>query len=153
MKLIKEIKGRDGFVYFKRWRVLSLGLFNIDIHEFFLPFECIDMKFDNDHFLHNHPRRFISYIMEGGYWEKYKKDKNTPAVDRLWVKSSFNFIGPKCFHKIDRLLAHYCKTLVFTSSLSKPWGYLDDTDPDNLKIISEGQYRKLKNEGFYDTEK
>lgn len=145
MKLIKEIKRKDGFVLFKRWRLLNLGFLYIDIHEFFLS-EDADLTFDRDHFLHNHPRRFVSYIMDGGYVEDFRKDKT--QITRILKKGSFNFVGLRCFHRIKALTEYrYCKTLVITTKNLVDWGYLDDRDPKNPTVISNEEYREWKHAG------
>lgn len=150
MKLIKQIKRKDGFVLFKRWRILNLGIFTIDIHEFFLPEDNEDLTFDKDHFLHNHPRRFLSFVMDGGYDEEYKAHAHAETEYRKVRKGCFNWVSLKCFHRIKKLHSKYVRTLIFTSKNLKDWGFLDDRDPDNIKIISNEEYRRLKPSGHWD---
>jgi hypothetical protein len=150
MKLIKEIKRKDGFVLFKRWRVLNLGFMTVDTHEFFLPPDSEDLTFDRDHFLHNHPRRLLSYIMDGGYTEEFKSDINSKTEVREIAKGKFNWVSLKCFHRIKKLHSRYVRTLIFTSNNLKDWGFLDDRNPDDLKIISNEEYRELKPTGYWD---
>ena len=142
MKLIKEIKTKEGKVVFKRWRLLNFYFFYIDIHEFFSE----DKIFDKDYFLHNHPRIFISKILEGGYVEFYKKNKRSKTDIISRREGQFHFIGIRCFHKIALLHNNYCKTLVLTTRKIKSWGYLDDRNKNNLKIISNEEYRNIKDQ-------
>ena len=145
MKLVKEIKNKNGFTLFKRWRVLNLYFIYLDIHEFFLPEDSKDLTFDKDHFLHNHPRVFVSMILDGGYEEEYKSNKNSKTKIYQRKKGSINFIGLKCFHRIKKLFKPYCKTLILTTKNIKDWGYLTESG----EVISNEKYRELKASGFY----
>lgn len=150
MKLVKEIKRKDGFVLFKRWRVLNLGFMTIDIHEFFLPEDNEDLIFDKDHFLHNHPRKFLSFVLDGGYTEEYKKNARAKTEVREISRGKFNWISLRCFHRIKKLHSRYVRTLIFTSKDMQVWGFLDDRDPENLRVVSNEMYRKLKPEGYWE---
>ena len=144
MKLVKSIVRSDGFTLFKRWRIVDLKWFTIDIHEFFLPEDSDGLKFDQDHFLHNHPRKFLSFIIKGGYNEDYKKDIGGETKTRKFKFGSFNWVNLKCFHRIKTLHSRHVKTLIITSTDMEEWGILDDSNSENPKVITNDYYRENK---------
>jgi hypothetical protein len=68
MKLIKEIKSKDGKLHFRRWSLLDTPWFKIYIHGIYGP--------DEDLHLHNHPWDFKSFILSGSYIEQTQFGNN-----------------------------------------------------------------------------
>ena len=137
MKLVKEIKSKDGILHFKRWEILKTKWFNIYIHGIY--------KADEDLHLHNHPWDYKSFVLYGTFVEK----ERTTDLDKD-VKYRYNhlhfgsFIKRKAntFHKILRLESEAVYTLFITNKSYNKWGY----DVDN-KFVDFETYRKNKNNG------
>jgi hypothetical protein len=139
MKLIKEIKDRNGKLYFKRWRLLTTPWFYLEVHEFWQDKE--DPIFDKDGHLHNHPNEFWSLILKGGYTEVKKKDRFSPEETNVRKLFNFAFVDYKCFHRVDTLLGDYCKTFIIKKAArNEYWGYLV-----NGELICHFDYRQNKN--------
>lgn len=139
-KVIREIKDRSGKLYFRRHAIIETGWFAICVHEFFQDED--DSRFDKDPYLHNHPREFWTLILDNGYLEAYKKDKDDPSIsynDRS--EGDFVFVDKHCFHQIYSLPSTktYARTLTIGKKHTGNWGYLIDGE-----IVSNEDYRKTK---------
>ena len=85
---------------------------------------------DNDRFLHNHPRPFISLVLTGGYVEQTCSDQDAPGTYRNLGRGGkrFNIMSTKRFHKIV-----YVEPNTFTLLLGRyrkepsDWGFLTPT--------------------------
>ena len=148
-KVLKEIKDRNGKLYFRRSQILNLFFWKVCIHEFWQDWG--DIKFDKDEYLHNHPHEFWTYIVENGYIETYKEgaSQTYKVEDVTHLPGHYNFINFDCFHYIKTLRSfkekdgrRYCKTITIAKRQRKEWGYLVDG-----KIISNLEFRKLKKDG------
>lgn len=138
MKLIKEIKDRNGKLYFRRYRILTLPFVYLEMHEFFQ--DEYDDIFDKDGHLHNHPNEFFTLIAKGGYVE-FRKDDITSDSKMVFRKPiSLAFIDHKCFHRVHTLFENYCKTYTLKFKKTQPWGYLVDG-----KFVGHEDYRAKKN--------
>ena len=128
MKLIKEIKSKNGKLHFRRWELLKTPWFSIWIHGIYAA--------DEDKHLHNHPWDFKSIVLKGAYIEKTEKGivRQTPG--------KFNSRNGNDFHKILRLVTPVVYTLFIVTPVKREWGYLVDG-----QFIQHEEYRKLKHEG------
>jgi hypothetical protein len=138
MKLVKEIKDRNGKLYFRRWRILTLPFVLFEVHEFFQDED--DHVFDKDGHLHNHPQAFITYIAEGGYVEVRKDNIHSSEKKLYRYPATFAYINRKCFHRVHTLLEGYCKTFILKSKKVREWGYLVDGE-----FVQHESYRANKN--------
>lgn len=127
MKLIKEIKSKDGILHFRRWSIFQSKFFSIYIHGIY--------KEDNDLHLHNHPWNILTIILKGSY------------IEQLWnteVKRGFLNIGFRNryqYHKIKKLTSDKVFTLAFVfGKRNNKWGY-----SVNDNHIIHTVYRKEKN--------
>ena len=127
MKLIKEIKSKDGVLHFRRWEILKTRWGSIWIHGIY--------KEDQDPYLHNHPWDFISVVLFGKYLEKTEDKFITQSFGKINVRD-----GSK-YHKIFKLYTKSVYTLFIVSNVKREWGYNKDGE-----FISNENYRKLKNE-------
>jgi hypothetical protein len=128
MKLIKEIKSKEGTLHFRRWEILKTPWFSIWLHGIYAA--------DKDLHLHNHPWDFKSIVIKGSYIEETQDG----FVEQYTGK--FNSRNGKSFHKIKKLLSPVVYTLFFVGKEKRKWGYLV-----NDKFINHEEYRKLKNSG------
>jgi hypothetical protein len=138
-KNIKEIRDRNGKLYFRRNLYLQTKWFSICEHEFFQ--DRNDPTYDKDVDLHNHPRSFWSLIVSGGYVETFILNKDdSPPKDITHRPGTFFFVDLKRFHRVKYLISTYCRTLIISKNENVPWGFLV-----NGKVIPNDEYRILKN--------
>ena len=100
--------GRDDIdVYMKRWKLLRTPWFNIYLHEF--------IRGDVDNCLHDHPWRFVTLILAGGYVEHLPdgKQRHRPA-------GSFLYRPAKWRHRVETAGAW---SLVVVGRRMRPWGF------------------------------
>lgn len=110
MKLVKEIKSKEGVLHFQRWRIMETPLFNIYVHKIH--------KADEDRHLHNHPWNFAVLCIGGSYIE----EANTKGF--VFVKPwNFRYRGHRAYHKILKIVKGPVITLVLTVGRKKLWGY------------------------------
>jgi len=128
MKLVKEIKSKEGVLHFRRYRILETPIFNIYIHKIY--------KHDEDDHLHSHPWSMLVFVLDGSYAEEVKGEEKL-VLARMY---SFRYRSVKMFHKIKKLFEPVVTTLVFTFGKKVAWGY----DVDG-KFVDHESYRTLKN--------
>ena len=133
MKLVKEIKSKEGEVHFRRWAIIETKYFSVYIHEIFAE--------DRDLHLHNHPWHIFTLILSGVYLEQLE-DKKFVTRSRF----SMAFRTRKVFHKIHSLFGPKVKTLALCFGARRPWGYkLEDGT-----VISNPDYRARKHTAGYE---
>lgn len=125
MKLIKEIRSKEGKLHFRRWELLKTKWFSIWIHGIY--------ESDQDLHLHNHPWDFKSIVLKGSYIELTEKGF-------VWqTPLKFNSRNGENFHKIYKLLTPVVYTLFFVTPTKREWGY-----EVNGEFITHEKYRELK---------
>ena len=127
MKLIKEIKSKDGILHFKRWRIISLPWFAIYIHGIY--------KADEDLHLHNHPWKIWTMILWGGYTEEL-------YGNRFRIRKPGHMARVKLsdFHKIKEMIKSPTYTLAIVGRrTNEDWGYMVSG-----RFIDHETYRKIK---------
>ena len=130
MKLIKEIKSKNGEVHFKRWRIISLPWFAIYIHGIH--------KADEDLYLHNHPWKIWTMILKGGYFEELHTGKH-----RLRTFGHMAYAKTSDFHKIAKMHKSPTYTLAIVGKRkNSDWGYMVDG-----RFIDHKTFRENKNKG------
>lgn len=130
MKLIKEIKSKDGKLHFRRWQILKTPWFSIWLHGIYAA--------DEDKHLHNHPWDFKSMVLKGSYIEETQHGFITQKPLK------FNSRNGNSFHKIHKLLTPVVYTIFFVTKQKRQWGYLVDGD-----FIDNETYRKMKHESKF----
>lgn len=93
---------------------------------------------DHDRCLHDHPWRFISLVLYGGYYEEIDGLKQP----RWNYPGKFIFNKPQHMHRISKLPRGVCWTLVLAGNKVREWGFktregwkhwTEFLDPENLK--------------------
>jgi len=126
MRLIKEIRSRDGILHFKRWELLKTSWFSVYIHGIY--------KEDQDDHLHNHPWKIATLILKGCYIEQLE------TKIRKRFPGHFGYLNLNKFHKIQSIVRGPVYTLAIVSKPLQSWGYLVDGE-----IINNVEYRRKKN--------
>jgi hypothetical protein len=126
MKLIKEIRSKEGKLHFRRWQILKTPWFSIYIHGIYAA--------DQDKHLHNHPWDYKSIVLKGSYIEE------TPTGLNTLEPGSYTNRDGSGYHKIKELITPKVYTLFFVTPVKRDWGYLV-----NGEYMFHEEYRKLKN--------
>lgn len=127
MKLIKEIRSKEGTLHFKRWRVLTTPWFDINIHGIY--------KEDQDKYLHNHPWKIWTMVLKGGYYEELHTGKH-----RLRTFGHMAYCKTSDFHKISKMHKSPVYTLaIMGKRCNDEWGYMVDG-----RFIDHKTFRKNK---------
>jgi hypothetical protein len=129
MKLIKEIKSREGEVHFRRWRLFSTPWFDVNIHGIY--------KADEDKHLHNHPWKIWTMVLKGGYYEELHG-----GVRRLRIFGHMSYNKTSDFHKIRTMYKSPTYTLAVMGKRNNEWGYMV-----GHRFIDHISYRDLKRKG------
>ena len=129
MKLIKEIRSKEGKLHFRRWEILKTRWFSIYIHGIYAA--------DQDKHLHNHPWDYKSIVLKGSYIEETNN-----GVNILKFGTVTSRIG-KDYHKIKSLLTKSVYTLFIVSPIKRIWGYQVDGS-----WVNHEEYRKRKNQNL-----
>lgn len=137
MKLIKEIRSKEGILHFKRWQILSTPFFSIYIHGIY--------HHDEDRHLHNHPWNIWTMILWGSYWEELLVQDKWPwhneKIVSLRRPFDMAYRNSEKFHKIKELKSEKVYTLAIVGRRKKDeWGY--NTEKGFVDHIT---YRKNKN--------
>lgn len=110
-----EVPQYDGDgTYLTRWRVVSTPWGGIYLHRMSGP--------DPRATLHDHPWRFLSIVLRGGYVER-RLNPITMKVDEHHVVRHFNRMRLCDAHAIVDLLARETWTLLFVGRRVRTWGY------------------------------
>lgn len=117
MKLIKEIRSKEGELHFKRWRLLKTPWFSICIHGIYMK--------DLDLHLHNHPWNICTMVLSGGYVEVLWDEKKGRQAYKYRGRFNIGYRNSNQFHKIGRLIKAPTYTLaILGKRRDYPWGYL-----------------------------
>lgn len=110
-----EIPCSDDRVYLTRWRIVQTPWMALYLHRFTAP----DPSWD----LHDHPWRFVSVVVRGGYVEErlslFRGSTYRRRV-RWW-----NGMRTHDAHAVVELLRYPTWTLVLTGARRRQWGFLD----------------------------
>lgn len=115
---IERIERSDG-LYLRRWVLFeprrrwvwgSLAGWRLLFHEFH--------RVDEDECFHDHPWRFWTLVLWGGYEEE------TPDGHRRTYPGRVYYRPAKYRHKITRLFARRVYTLVVTAPRERAWGFI-----------------------------
>lgn len=126
MKLVKEIKSKEGVLHFQRYELFKTPWFICYLHKIY--------EGDKDLHLHNHPWNFFGLIIKGSYTEERENKLVTKKI------GSIGYGGASYFHKIKEVIDPTI-SLFFVSTKTHEWGYKTETG-----FVQNETYRKLKNE-------
>lgn len=138
-----QIRGKDGSLYMDRWYILYFpNLFSVRIHHIVRP--------DLDRWPHDHPWRFISIILRGGYEEEVCTPENfqavqTPGLGRIWMPHRIRKIR-RFNHKTNtdlHRITHFARrsgawTLVITGPERREWGFMTADGWVSRKVFGLG---------------
>lgn len=123
--VFKETLGATDNPLITRWGLNVKGLGGIYIHKMHRP--------DGDPELHNHRWWFVSFIVKGGYVEKYVERILPESVLyvgwgsgqklRYWRKHTLHFMPRGCAHTIISLDTYPTWTIVLHGPLKGDWGF------------------------------
>jgi len=129
MRLIKEIRSKEGELHFRRWRLLKTPWFEIYVHGIYME--------DLDEHLHNHPWKIWTMIIWGGYFEELHTGRH-----RLRTFGYMSYVKISDFHKIKKMhkVPTYSLAIVGKRT-SSDWGYMV-----NGRFVDHLTYRENKNQ-------
>lgn len=134
MKLIKEIKSKQGELHFRRWLLLRTPWFEVYIHGIY-------HKDEDDH-LHNHPWNIWTMILWGSYIEELMK-KDGKRIHKLRTFLNMGYRNSEAFHCIREVVSKKVYTLAIVGKRKKHlWGYHTEGG-----FVDHETYRKNKNKG------
>jgi hypothetical protein len=106
----EEINGANRCpTYLYRWIVLSTRFLGVYLHHFVGDDWSLD--------LHDHPKRFVSIGLAGGYVEQ------TARGEREYVAPWLRTFPAKHAHRLRLGRFSECWTLVFVFKAERPWGF------------------------------
>lgn len=115
-----EVPQYDGDgLYLTRWRLIQTPMFGIYLHRFTGP--------DPRPTLHDHPWKFLSIVLRGGYTER-RLDQTTLEVDEQHHVRRVNYMPPGGAHAIMSLDRNPTWTLMFVGKRRRTWGYLERSE-------------------------
>lgn len=135
---VEEINGAGRCpTYLYRWILLQTRWFNAYLHHFVGDDWSLD--------LHDHPKRFISIGLWGGYMEARPSQTESTRFRAPWVRT----FPADHVHRLWLGPFGSCWTLVITLKTVRPWGfyhlgqfvpwrqYVDSTAADQMKSCAE----------------
>jgi hypothetical protein len=131
MKLIKEIKSREGELHFRRWLILKTRWFEVYIHGIYHK--------DEDKHLHNHPWNIWTMILCGSYVEELL-DKDGNKIQKRRRLFNMGYRDSEAFHCIREVLTKKVFTLAIVGKRKEHlWGYNTESG-----FVDHIEYRKNK---------
>lgn len=121
--------GQPGNPMLERWRLLQTPLFGIYVHFIY--------REDRDPIPHDHPWRFWSFVLRGGYIEDYRPDsRNASKVfeqreHKRWRLHAF----PLAAAHIIAWVAPKTVTLVLVGRKVRTWGFYDYDDQGHTYFV------------------
>lgn len=107
---LEEINGRHRCpTYLYRWTLYATRWFSVYLHHF------VGDDWSRD--MHDHPKRFISIGLAGGYTEE------TPSGERRYAAPWIRSFPPEHIHRLRLDPGKECWTLVITLRAVRPWGF------------------------------
>jgi hypothetical protein len=103
-----------GQVYLRRLRLVQTPWFGVYLHWI--------NESDTDRDLHDHPWRFWSLILRGGYTETVSDHPGAPPVSRYWPRWSWHHMPLRSAHRIIALVDETV-TLVIVGRRVRVWGF------------------------------
>ena len=105
--------------YLHRWRLFTFGRErNVYLHRF------VGSDWSRD--LHNHPKRFVSIGLWGGYVEETPHPDPDGVALRTYRAPWIRTFPAEHIHRLIMPAGWTCWTLVFTGNVTQPWGFFPD---------------------------
>ncbi len=134
------LRDSDEEAYLVRYNLFECSLFSFKIHKILKSDELC---------LHDHPWKFISLILKGGYWEhtppvnQHKEDitstYNGTDYEKKWCGPLSLLVRPAHWiHRLEIPKGKYALTFVITFKKSKSWGFFTP----NFGFIDFRNYNK-----------
>lgn len=117
----RVIPGEDGSAYLTRYFLLRQPWLQIYLHEFH--------RSDSDRDCHDHPWRFVSIILAGGYWEDTPHPDTTDPItrnfrQRKWYQPGSVLFRPASWlHRVEIDESRKPWSLVIVGSRIRKWGF------------------------------
>lgn len=109
--------GKQGNPMMKRWRLIQTPWFGIYVHFIY--------REDLDPVPHDHPWRFASLVLRGGYFEELHERPGSGSYRGVsWKRGSFHRFPMHHAHRIVVVLPK-TTTLVFVGRKERVWGFYD----------------------------
>jgi hypothetical protein len=117
---LEEINGGDICpTYLFRWTMLATPLFKVYLHHFVASDWSLD--------LHDHPKRFVSIGVWGGYTEQTPPPEGAEWCEYRryqapWIRS----FPASHMHRLILAEGHTCWTIAIVSKAVRQWGFWPD---------------------------
>ena len=129
----EEINGANRCpTYLYRWTLLKTRWGSAYLHRF------VGEDWSRD--MHDHPKRFVSIGLWGGYSEE------TPQGSRTWRAAWVRTFPAEHIHRISLARWRECWTLVVVFAASRQWGFWHDGLWIHWKEYVLGQFASLADE-------
>lgn len=111
-----NIAGASGGVYLRRLRVIQTPLFSVYWHHIDEPDPDLDP--------HDHPWKFISFIVRGGYIERVWRDASDRTLNEknVWNRFSVHVMPTNWAHRITEVRPNTV-TLILAGPRVREWGF------------------------------
>lgn len=132
---LEEINGDDRCdTYLYRWTLLSTPWFKVYLHRF------VGDDWSKD--LHDHPKRFVTIGLKGGYVER------TPSGAQTWTAPWVRSFPAEHTHRVEEIIGKECWTVAIVFKTVRKWGfyangkwvhwraYVDSERADEMKSCS-----------------
>lgn len=120
----KDICNREGDVYLTRWTILQAFGWALMLH-------CMRRP-DQDRCLHDHPWKFVTLVLRGGYEEEVAETESHSGPIGTLMYTRWNPPGTLLYrpamhtHRVSRLPHGPCWTLVLRSGYVRTWGFRNE---------------------------
>lgn len=111
------ISSIPGDPYLTRWRIVHTPYFGILLHKIDRP--------DADDSPHDHPWKFVSIILKGGYTELVTYNESNSLIVKKREQFSVHTMPLGVYHMIAKLHRKPTWTLVLSGPRNQEWGFLD----------------------------
>jgi hypothetical protein len=136
----------DPVTYLRRYIVFETPVVGVYVHKINRP--------DADRAMHDHPWKFCTFILKGGYVERtpavnppYERYDNKKHKRHTWRAGSLHSINLKQFHTIERLLKVPTWSLMVVGPRKQNWGFLTENGwVDHSTYISNQRQREYVRE-------
>jgi hypothetical protein len=98
--------------YLYRWTLLGTPWFKVYLHRFVAD----DWSKD----LHDHPKRFVTIGLRGGYVER------TPTGAKTWLAPWIRSFPAEHTHRVETIIGRECWTIAIVFKTVRKWGFHAD---------------------------
>jgi hypothetical protein len=119
-------------IHFVRYVLFRTPWGGIQIHKF--------VREDEERHLHNHPRKFWTLVLIGGYREEFRRLRFTCKEWREWASGTWHPFELESQHKIVKLFRVPTWTLVVVGPKRQEWGFYTDTFGRSSGFVKADDY-------------